>query len=227
MAKLLFRASLKRPKKPEKTLSKTYKPRSKVSAPNELLWALIGVLLTIFGTFIEASFTNNPPWTWAEQGIHLQSLGVTYQIGAVLLVGCLGGKNAGALSQIAYLFLGLYWLPVFAKGGGIDYIKEPTFGYLLGFVPGAWLCGFLAFRTRPRLESLAFSALGGLAVIHLVGLAYLVGLSYWNPEGSSAMPLEHLKEMAIEYSVEPLPGQLVIVCAVAVIAFILRQILFY
>ena len=72
----------------------------------------------------------------------LFSLGVTYQIGGVLLVGCLGGKNAGALSQIAYLVMGLTLLPVFADGGGIGYVKLSQFGYLLGFIPGAWICGF-------------------------------------------------------------------------------------
>ncbi len=137
-----------------------------MSVPNELLWALIGLLLTIFGTFVEA-FITNPPWNWSERGIFSQSLGITYQIGAVLLTGCLGGKNAGALSQIAYVVLGLLWLPIFAHGGGLDYLREPSFGYLVGFVAGAWLCGYMAFRARAKLESLAVSAFFGLVVIHL------------------------------------------------------------
>ncbi|MGK7872252.1 MAG: biotin transporter BioY [Xenococcaceae cyanobacterium] len=197
-----------------------------MSAVNELLWALIGLLLTIGSTFIEV-FVTNPPWNWAEQGFSIQPLSVTYQIGAVLLTGCLGGKNAGALSQIAYVVLGLYLLPVFAQGGGLDYIKEPSFGYILGFIPGAWLCGLLAFRTRARLESLAFSSICGLLTIHLFGLVYLICLSYFNLADSSTIFREYLQEAMMTYSVAPLPGQLVIVCAVAVIAFVLRQILFY
>ncbi|MGH2413581.1 MAG: biotin transporter BioY [Microcystaceae cyanobacterium] len=205
------------------SLSKLKKPRSTVSCPIELLWALIGLLLTIFSTFVEAFFMNLP-WNWASQGIHPQSLGVTYQIGAVLLTGCLGGKNAGALSQIAYILLGLTWLPVFAQGGGLGYLQEPSFGYILGFIPGAWLCGWLAFRTRAKLESLAFSAVCGLLIVHLFGLIYLLGLDYFSP---AVIPLKDLPEVMMNYSVAPFPGQLVIVCVVAIIAFALRQLLFY
>lgn len=194
-----------------------------VFSPTELLWAFIGLLLTIGGTFLEASVTDLP-WHWSESGITIHSLGVTYQIGAVLLVGCLGGKNAGALSQIAYLVLGLTWLPVFAQGGGIAYLKLPSFGYLLGFVPGAWLCGYLAFRQPPKLEFLAFSCLCGLLIIHLVGVGYLVFNHYIlaNPENVSPIVPDIQK-----YSLDPIPGQLALVCAVTVLAFILRRIMFY
>lgn len=184
-----------------------------------LLWALIGLLLTIGGTFIEA-FTTSPPWTWAEQGLQTRSLGVTLQIGAVLLTGCLGGRNAGALAQIAYLALGLAGLPFFFQGGSLSYLQQPTFGYLLGFVPGAWLCGFLAFKIRPKLENLTASCLAGLLVIHAAGLLYLIGLFY---VGASVPLIEAIGE----YSLAPLPGQLVVICAVAIIAFALRQVMFY
>lgn len=193
-----------------------------MSAPNELLWALIGLLLTVSGTFLEA-FVTNPPWDWSRQGIHTVSLGVTYQIGAVLLTGCLGGKSAGALSQIAYIVLGLN-LPVFTRGGGLSYLKEPSFGYLLGFIAGAWICGFLAFRMPPRVESLAFSCICGLLTIHICGLGFLI-ISHnfhWGSIGS--LPL---LEAIMRFSIYPLPGQLAVVCAVTVLAFALRQLMFY
>lgn len=221
-----FPVSTNRRTNAKKRSSQNQDPTAKVSVPNELLWALIGLLLTIFGTFVEA-FITNPPWNWSERGIFSQSLGITYQIGAVLLTGCLGGKNAGALSQIAYVVLGLLWLPIFAHGGGLDYLREPSFGYLVGFVAGAWLCGYMAFRARAKLESLAFSAFCGLLVIHLCGLIYLLGLSYWGSPDNRIIPLETLPEIINRYSVAPLPGQFVLICVVAVIAFILRQILFY
>jgi biotin transport system substrate-specific component len=193
-----------------------------VSPPNELLWALIGLLLTIGGTFLEA-FVTNPPWDWSGQGLHPVSLGVTYQIGAVLLTACLGGKNAGALAQIAYVFIGLN-LPVFTQGGGLGYLKEASFGYLLGFIAGAWVCGFLAFRMPPRLESLAFSCICGLLTIHAYGIGYLIifhTLSLSVPQKLS------LIDAITKYSIYALPGQLVVVCAVTVLAFALRQLMFY
>lgn len=194
-----------------------------VAAPNQLLWALFGLFLTIGGTFLEASVTS-PPWNWSQHGIQPLSLGVTYQMGAVLLVGCLGGKNAGALSQIAYLALGLAWLPVFAQGGGLSYLQQPHFGYLIGFIPGAWVCGFMAFRASPKLEFLAFSCICGLVTVHLTGLAYLVLTDVFIWAGTQPLPLV---QAVLKYSLYPLPGQLAVVCAVSVLAYGLRHLMFY
>jgi biotin transport system substrate-specific component len=187
------------------------------------LWVLIGLLLTIGGNFVEAYITELP-WNWSQQGIQTYSLGVTYQIGAVLLVGCLGGKNAGAFSQIAYLVIGLAWLPVFSQGGGLGYLKHPTFGYLLGFIPGAWVCGYLAFRRPPQLEFLACSCVGGLLSIHITGLSYLIVSYCFRWANAEALPL---LQACLTYSFDPLAGQLAVVCAVTVVAFTLRQLMFY
>lgn len=192
-------------------------------SPTELLWALIGLILTIGGTLLEA-FTTNAPWNWSQQGLQAHSLGVTYQIGAVLLVGCLGGKNAAAMSQVAYLLLGLTWFDVFDQGGGIDYMQRPSFGYLLGFVPGAWVCGWLAFRVPNRLESLAFSCIAGLLTIHAVGLTYLL-LAYNLFRNTTVT--QSLWQAIATYSIAPLPGQIAIVCAVTILAFALKLLMLY
>jgi biotin transport system substrate-specific component len=210
---------------------------------DELLWAFAGLLLTIGGLFLPAAMINpaNIPWDrlghlpppfWTSIPVH--PLQVSYQIAAVLLVSCVGGQQAGTLSQIAYLILGLSGFQIFAQGGGLSYFAEPTFGYLLGFIPAAWLCGGIAFpsiqklnsarpeRTRPpvRLERLGFGSLVGLATIHLLGIGYLSLLALFQqlPESWPA---------AIrEYSLLPLPGQLILICVVAVVARFLRVILF-
>ncbi len=188
---------------------------------DEFLWAIIGLLLTISGVFIEVAMPVPTAWPVDSNQIDIYSLGVTLQVGAVLLVGCLGGKNAGALSQIAYLVLGLSGVQVFSQGGGLSYVQEPTFGYLLGFLPGAWICGYLAFRKQRRLEVILLSCLGGLIAIHLTGMIYLTGLSILQ-----VSPI-NWGESIWQYSVLPLFGQLIVMCAVAVIAFLFRRILFY
>ena len=190
-------------------------------APIELIWAFIGLLLTIGGTFLPASVTT-PIWFWDARGLQAYSLGITYQIGAVLLVGCMGGKNAAALSQIAYLALGLTLWPVFSQGGGIGYLNEPSFGYLLGFVPGAWVCGWVAFKVASRLESMAFSCLCGLFTVHAIGLIYLIFTHVLSQARTTSLFGEILK-----YSVYPMPGQSAVVCAIALLSFVLRRLMFY
>lgn len=195
-----------------------------VPTPLQLVWSLIGLLLTVGGTFLEASIANFP-WDWPQQGVKVYSLGVTYQVGAVLFVGCLGGKTAAFLSQVSYILLGLTWFPIFAKGGGWDYIWEPTFGYILGFVLGGWLCGVLSFWLPPRLEFLAISCLSGLLAIHAVGVTYLGTL--YALQGKLSQSVEPFWQDALIYSWNPLGSHAIVACAIAAIAFFLRHILFY
>jgi biotin transport system substrate-specific component len=199
-----------------------------VFAPSELLWALIGLILTIGSTWLEA-FVVAPSW-WQGNGgdMAFYSLGVTFQVGAALFTGCMGGKNAAALSQIAYVILGIvlferFGFEVFAQGAGVGYLREPSFGYVLGFIPAGWLCGKLAFRAKPTLERLAFAALSGLLVVHLCGILYLV-LGYlfrW----IQAEPT--LLNAIMSYSVAQILGQVMVACAVALIAWAMRRALFY
>lgn len=188
----------------------------------ELLWALIGLLLTIGGTFLEASIAV-PSRDWGHQAIQTHSLGITYQFGAGLLIGCVGGKNAAVLSQIAYIMLGLTpWFPIFAKGGGLTYLREPSFGYLLGFIPAAFVCGYIAFKNAPRLESLALSCMAGLLSMHVTGILYLSLLGLFR-----FVPPAEVANAFVKFSVTPLPGQFAVVCAVTLLAYALRQVLFY
>ncbi|MDJ0567884.1 MAG: biotin transporter BioY [Pleurocapsa sp. MO_192.B19] len=190
--------------------------------PEVLLWAAIGLMLTIGGTFIQA-YTIVAPWYWLENGLEVQTLGVSYQIGAVLLTACLGGRNAALISQIAYISLGVAGLPIFDRGGGLSYLQQPNFGYLVGFIFGAWLCGWLAFQTLVRFSALIASCLVGLVTIHLVGIIYLTVVYYLTGLGTEINSL--LQGIAL-YSLHPLPGQLAVVCAVSLVAFVMRKLMF-
>ena len=101
-------------------------------------------------------------------------------------------------------------------------IQQPSFGYLIGFIPGAWLCGNLAYLTSAKLETLAFSSICGLGIVHLFGITYILGRSLLSYDSGTPGPLQ----LILEYSVSVLPGQLVIVCTVATISFFLRRIMF-
>lgn len=187
--------------------------------PEVLLWSAIGLILTAAGTFIPA-YTIAAPWSWWSNGFEVQALGVSYQIGAVLLTACLGGKNAALISQVAYVILGISGLPVFDRGGGLDYLQQPHFGYLIGFVLGAWLCGWLAFQSLARFSTLIASCLAGAIAIHLVGIIYLI-VGYF----TGFAEIDSLTQSIAIYSIYPLPGQLAVLCATSSIAFVMRKIM--
>lgn len=190
--------------------------------PEVMLWTAIGVILTIAGTFIPAS-SFAAPWSWWGSGFGVQTLGVSYQVGAVLLAACLGGKNAAMLSQIIYILLGLLGLPIFDRGGGAIYLQQPHFGYLIGFAVGAWLCGWLAFQSLAKFATLVASSMAGLIVIHLVGISYLTIMYFTAGLGAE---INSLGQAIAIYSLQPLPGQIAVVCATSLIAFVLRKVMF-
>ena len=64
---------------------------------------------------------------------------ITLQFFFTAMAGCLLGSGCGALSQLIYVLLGLLGLPIFTAGGGFSYVLHPTFGFLLGLIPAAWV----------------------------------------------------------------------------------------
>ncbi|HCW04799.1 MAG TPA: BioY family transporter [Clostridium sp.] len=99
---------------------------------------------------------------------------ITLQVFFVILSALLLGKYYGALSQIIYIALGLIGIPVFTNGSGIGYVMQPSFGYLLGFVPAAFLIGYLAEQIKKKnFFNLLLCCVLGIVIDYLVGLPYL------------------------------------------------------
>ena len=98
----------------------------------------------------------------------------TLQLLFTTLAGLLLGSRRGGMAVLVYLVLGLVGVPVFTEGGGIAYIFQPTFGYLIGFAAGAWLTGKI-IETSPdgSLARYVAACLAGLAVVYGCGMAYV------------------------------------------------------
>ena len=108
--------------------------------------------------------------------IPLPPVPITAQTFFVSLAGALLGGYLGAMSQVVYILLGVIGLPVFAGGkAGAGVLLGPTGGYLLGFVAGAYVTGFLAARKeRPGFWWLLLSMLAGYVFIYAFGIAQLM-----------------------------------------------------
>ena len=115
----------------------------------------------------------------------------TLQYLFTMLAGLLLGPKKGALAVCIYIVLGLCGLPVFAQGGGIGYIFQPSFGYIPGFAVGAYVTGTIAGKSeRPSYGRLLVADFAGLAVVYAMGMAYYYVMSNFylgNPIG--LMPL--------------------------------------
>ncbi len=105
--------------------------------------------------------------------VPLPHMPFTLQTLFVLLAGLVLGPKLGAASAAAYAALGLMGLPIFTQGGGLGYVFKPSFGYILGFIFGAYLAGYIARKAKsPSYRRLLAAGLAGLAPIYLLGLVY-------------------------------------------------------
>jgi biotin transport system substrate-specific component len=91
------------------------------------------------------------------------------------MAGALLGGYLGALSQMIYVILRIVGLPAFAgSSAGFKVLVGPTSGYLLGFIPGAFVIGKLVeMRQNPSFRWLLVSMTAGTAVIYVVGVLQL------------------------------------------------------
>lgn len=101
---------------------------------------------------------------------------ITMQLFFVMLCAFALPPLPAFLSVFAYIALGLAGVPVLSMGGGPQYVLQPTFGYLLGFLAGApaasavWRAERL--KDRPPLRNvLAGTAL--LACTYALGAPYM------------------------------------------------------
>lgn len=108
----------------------------------------------------------------------LGATAMTLQFFFTALAGVLLGPKWGALSQAVYVALGLVGLPIFTQGGGLGYLLMPSMGFLLGLIPSAWVIGRLTAGQGPASPlRVAAACVAGLAVLYLVGLPYLYGIT--------------------------------------------------
>ena len=132
------------------------------SQTERLVLVALFAALTWIGAYIRLPILPDVPFT-------LQTL-------MVIMSGLFLGPRYAFYSQGLYLMMGLVGLPVFTGGtGGPSYVLQPTFGFLLGFLPEAALVGAVS-RIRVLksefLRCLIASLLGTIA-LYTVATPYL------------------------------------------------------
>lgn len=100
---------------------------------------------------------------------------ITGQTLGVIAVGAALGSRRGAAALTTYLLAGLAGAPVFAGvAAGPAYVLAPSFGFVLGFIPAAFVAGWFAERAWDRNPALAFVGFVAASVVpFLVGVPYM------------------------------------------------------
>lgn len=126
---------------------------------------ITGLLGTVLITL--AAKINVPTWP----------VPVTLQSFAIAALAASFGWRIGTASVIAYLLEGAAGLPVFATGGGIGYLMGPTGGFLLGFIPMAFIIGRATdLGASGKVVLLFITMLVADAVLFALGFTWLLVL---------------------------------------------------
>jgi len=130
---------------------------------------LSNIAMVLIGTLLitAAAKINVPTW---PVPVTLQGFAVAALAGAF-------GARIGTATVVAYLLEGALGIPVFATGGGIAYLVGPTGGFLLGFVPMAYIIGRAAdMGGSSRVLMLTVAMLIADAGLFALGFSWLLGL---------------------------------------------------
>lgn len=135
--------------------------KNKISTIDMILCGLFAALVTV-GAFIKIPIPIVP---------------FTLQVFFTTMAGLLLGSKLGALSCMIYMVLGLVGVPVFTEGGGPGYIFKPTFGYIIGFIIGAFVTGFLVEHMKElKFAKILIANFIGLAIVYACGMVYVYNI---------------------------------------------------
>ena len=152
-----------------------------------LVLTCLSILLIIVATFTQVTLKHPylPLDTFVYLSQDLSSTEIlkhfikTYeyipQIPVVFFIVALMGRKFGMTAVIGYIILGLFF-PIFALGGGISYLFEYGFGYILAFLPSIFFAGTI-LKGKTDYLRIPIVALVGVLTIHVLGILYMLFIS--------------------------------------------------
>ncbi|RZA23987.1 MAG: biotin transporter BioY [Proteobacteria bacterium] len=181
-----------------------------LTTPNTVLGALspkagTARLATNLATVVLGSLLL---WAAAKISVPTVPVPVSLQTFAVAALAAAFGWRIAVSTLLLYIAEGLAGLPVFAYGGGIGYLLSPSFGFILGFVPMAFIIGLAADRgLSGKVLPLFGAMLAGVAVDFGFGFAWLLAASNIIVSTGAALPkwldATNLLGTAFEGAVKP------------------------
>jgi biotin transport system substrate-specific component len=162
-----------------------------LTTPNTVLGALspkagTARLATNLATVVVGSLLL---WASAKISVPVTPIPVSLQTFAVAALAAGFGWRVAVSTVLLYILEGLAGLPVFAYGGGIQYLMSPSFGFILGFVPMAFIIGLAADRgLSGKLLPLFGAMLLGDAVAFAFGFSWLLVASNLILSTGAALP---------------------------------------
>lgn len=169
----------------KKVRVKTVKPKKRKGIRlgiGSLVFLIFCSFLLVISTFLQLDITHFiiPLKIFHGEPTKLADFLFTYkfipQIPAVMFIVGLLGRRLGIASILLYIITGLFFLPVFALGGGWRYIFEYGFGYIFAYLPAAFFTGGI-LKHGYSYKNTAKAVFVGVLTIHILGILYMICLA--------------------------------------------------
>lgn len=111
----------------------------------------------------------------SQLAIPIGPIPITLQTLAVLLIGYFLSPRNAVIATAAYLIGGLVGLPIFSNfQGGFQSVLLPAFGFILAFMPAAFLqATYLRTVDSSKIKHLVIAGLINFTITYLIGLTYM------------------------------------------------------
>ena len=128
---------------------------------------------------------------------------ITLQTFAIMAIAAAYGSRLAVATVVAYLAEGILGLPVFANTppaiAGPAYFLGPTGGFLVGFIPLAFVVGYAADRGWDRsIPKLFLAMIVADTIVFILGFAWLAGFATLSSGGTGLGV-----EKAFQFGVQP------------------------
>lgn len=128
----------------------------------------------------------------AQVTIPLPLIPITGQTLAIGLAATILGSRHGTIATLLYIAMGAVGIPIFAQmTGGLGILFGPTGGFIVGFIPAAFIIGLYIEKTAPTIIQACIANIIGMFITLLFGTIWLkfsADLSWTAAMMSGAVP---------------------------------------
>lgn len=152
------------------------------------VFVLWGIFLITVATFTQITLTKIGLPTFLLKRIttidYANCCKYIPQIPVVLFVASMLGRKYGFIAISLYILLGLFFVPIFALGGGPSYLFKYTFGFILAYIPSGFIVSTILCKYN-NFKSYVQSAVIGVLMIHIIGILYMMTVLMFKHESFS------------------------------------------
>ncbi len=129
-----------------------------------------------FITFLFADLPQSVNVVYSNSVLAVGTFQGSLQIPIIILSSLMLNPKLNFVFICTYYAIGFYGIPIFYLGGGINYLSQPTIGYLLAFLPSTILLSKFAWKDFNYKKYLLntrytfFLAFMNILFIHFIGI---------------------------------------------------------